>query len=59
MFKPGSVNGRRGAQQIQTGEPMKSIRIASDFNNNNNNNAFYLYSAFQDTQRHFTFIKRS
>ncbi len=26
-----SVNGRRGALQIQTREPIKSIRTASDF----------------------------
>ncbi len=29
MFK--SDSGRRGAQQIQTREPIKSIRIASNF----------------------------
>ncbi len=31
MSKPGSVNGRREALQIQTKEPIKSIRIASNF----------------------------
>ncbi len=31
MFKPGSVNGICGTLQIQTREPIKSIRIASDF----------------------------
>ncbi len=31
MFKAGSVNGRRGTLQIQTREPIKSIRIASKF----------------------------
>ncbi len=31
MCKPGSVNGRRGDLQIQTREPIKSIRIASNF----------------------------
>ncbi len=31
MFKPGSVNGRRGALQFQTRELMKSIRIAKKF----------------------------
>ncbi len=31
MFKPDSVNGRRWALQIQTTEPMKSIRTASNF----------------------------
>ncbi len=31
MFKPDSVNGRHGAPQIQTREPIKSIRIASNF----------------------------
>ncbi len=31
MFKPDSVNGRRGTLQVQTREPIKSIRIASDF----------------------------
>ncbi len=31
MFKPGSVNGRRGALQIQTGEPIRSFRAASNF----------------------------
>ncbi len=30
MFEPGSVNGRREALQIQTREPIKSIRITSD-----------------------------
>ncbi len=30
-FKPGSVNGRCGRLQIQKREPIKSIRIASDF----------------------------
>ncbi len=29
LFKAGS--GRRGTLQIQTGEPIKSIRIASNF----------------------------
>ncbi len=31
MFKAGSVNGRRGALQMQTREPIKSIRTASNF----------------------------
>ncbi len=31
MFKPGSVNGKHVALQIQTREPIKSIRIASNF----------------------------
>ncbi len=31
MFQPGSVGGRRGALQIQTREPIKSIRTASNF----------------------------
>ncbi len=31
MFKPGSVNGRRGTLHIQTRELIKSIRIASNF----------------------------
>ncbi len=31
MFKPCSVHGRRGALQIQTREPIKSIRTASNF----------------------------
>ncbi len=31
MFKPGSVNGRCGAGKIQTREPIKSIRISSNF----------------------------
>ncbi len=38
------------------------ISVLDKYNNKNknkNNNTFYLYSAFQDTQRHFTFIKRS
>ncbi len=29
MFKPGSINGRRGTLQILTRELIKSIRIAS------------------------------
>ncbi len=31
MFKAGSVNGRRSALRIQTGEQIKSIRITSNF----------------------------
>ncbi len=31
MFKPGIINVRCGALQIQTSEPIKSIRIASNF----------------------------
>ncbi len=31
MFKPGSVNDRHGALQIQTREPIKSIRITLTF----------------------------
>ncbi len=31
MVKPGSVNGRSEALQIQTREPIKSIKIASNF----------------------------
>ncbi len=31
MCKPGSVNGRHVALQIQTREPIKSIRTASNF----------------------------
>ncbi len=29
MFKPGSVNGRRGALQIQTRDPIKSIKTSN------------------------------
>ncbi len=33
MFQPGSVNDRRGVLQIQAREPIKGIRIASNFTN--------------------------
>ncbi len=31
MFKSGGINGRHAALQIQTREPIKSIRAASNF----------------------------
>ncbi len=31
MFKPGSVNGRREVLETETKEPIKSIKIASNF----------------------------
>ncbi len=31
MFKPGSVDGRHRTLQIQTREPVKSVRTASNF----------------------------
>ncbi len=34
MFKPGRVVGRRGQLQIQTREPIKSIRTASSLTEN-------------------------
>ncbi len=55
MLKPGSVNGRRGALQIQTREPIESIRTASDFANwpGNNKRRHHAHQNMQSNQNEY------